>query len=126
QVCQARSLSRSREGSGTMPLFSTADHSATPPKVDVPRDYNAAHDLIERNLHAGRADKVAFIDDAGRYTFGELAERVNRFGSGLKAMGIGMEDRVLLALSDTIDFPTVFLGAIKAGIVPVSVNTWLT
>ena len=109
-----------------MPSFSSADHSVSPPKIDVPRDYNAAHDLIERNLRAGRSDKVAFIDDAGEYTFGELAKRVNRFGSGLKTMGLGMEDRVLLVLADTIDFPTVFLGAIKAGVIPVSVNTLLT
>ncbi len=109
-----------------MPSFSTADPSASPPTIHVPRDYNAAHDLIERNLQAGRAGKVAFVDDMGRCTFGELAERVNRFGSGLTALGIGMEDRVLLALADTIDFPTAFLGAIKAGIIPVSVNTWLT
>ena len=107
-----------------MPSFSTGGHSASPPIIHVPRDYNTAHDPIERNLQAGRADKIAFIDDAGRYTFGELAERVNRFGSGLAALGIGMEDRVLLALADTIDFPTAFLGAIKAGMIPVSVNTW--
>ena len=109
-----------------MASFSSADHSASPPIVHVPRDYNAAHDLIERNLQAGRAGKIAFIDDAGRYTFGELAERVNRFGSGLRALGVEMEDRVLLALADTIDFPTAFLGAIRAGIVPVCVNTLLT
>jgi len=82
--------------------------------------------LIERNLSAGRAGKVAFVDDTGRYTFGEVAERVNRFGSGLRAMGLEMEHRVLLALTDTIDFPTAFLGAIKAGIIPVAVNTLLT
>ena len=92
----------------------------------VPRDYNAAHDLIEGNLLAGRAGKVAFIDDAGQCTFGELAERASRFGSGLQAMGLGMEDRVLLALTDSIDFPTAFLGAIKAGIIPVVVNALLT
>lgn len=109
-----------------MPSFSSADPSASPPTIHIPRDYNAAHDLVERNLQAGRAAKVAFMDDTGRYTFGELAERVDRFGSGLMALGIGMEDRVLLALADTIDFPTAFLGAIKAGIIPVSVNTWLT
>ena len=97
-----------------------------PPAIDIPRDYNAAHDLIERNLRAGRSDKVAFIDDAGPTTFGELAERVNRFGSGLQALGLGMEDRVLVALSDSIDFPTAFLGAIKAGMIPVTVNTLLT
>jgi len=106
--------------------LSTADHSSSPPAVLIPRDYNAAHDLIERNLREGRAGQVAFIDDAGRYTFGELAERVNRFGSGLQALGLAMEDRVLLALTDTIDFPTAFLGAIKAGIIPVAVNTLLT
>jgi benzoate-CoA ligase len=109
-----------------VPSLSAADHSVSPPKIHIPRDYNAAYDLIERNLRSGRSGKVAFIDDAGQYTFGELAERVNRFGSGLLAMGLEMEQRVLLALTDTIDFPTAFLGAIKAGIVPVAVNTLLT
>ena len=109
-----------------MASLSAADHSVSPPKIHIPRDYNAAYDLIERNLRAGRSAKVAFIDDAGQYTFGELAERVNRFGSGLLAMGMEMEHRVLLALTDTIDFPTAFLGSIKAGIVPVAVNTLLT
>ncbi len=109
-----------------MPSLSAADHSVSPPKVHIPRDYNAAYDLIERNLSAGRAGRVAFVDDTGQYTFGELAERVNRFGSGLRAIGLEMEHRVLLALTDTIDFPTAFFGAIKAGIIPVAVNTLLT
>ena len=109
-----------------MPSRSSADHSVSPPSVKIPRDYNAAYDLIERNLAAGRAARIAYIDDAGQYTFGQLAERVNRFGSGLRALGLDMEHRVLLALTDTIDFPTAFLGAIKAGIVPVAVNTLLT
>ena len=109
-----------------MPSRSSADHSVSPPSVRIPRDYNAAHDLIERNLAAGRAARIAYIDDAGQYTFGQLAERVNRFGSGLRSLGLDMEHRVLLALTDTIDFPTAFLGAIKAGIVPIAVNTLLT
>jgi benzoate-CoA ligase len=108
-----------------VPSRSSADHSVSPPSVKIPRDYNAAYDLIERNLAAGRAPRVAYIDDAGQYTFGQLAERVNRFGSGLRALGLEMEHRVLLALTDTIDFPTAFLGAIKAGIVPIAVNTLL-
>ena len=109
-----------------MPSRSTADHSVSPPHVKVPRDYNAAYDLIERNLAAGRAARIAYIDDTGQTTFGQLAERVNRFGSGLRALGLEMEHRVLLALTDTVDFPTAFLGAIKAGIVPIAVNTLLT
>lgn len=109
-----------------MPSRSSADHSVSPPSIKIPRDYNAAYDLIERNLAAGRAARIAYIDDAGQCTFGQLAERVNRFGSGLRAMGLEMEHRVLLALTDTIDFPTAFLGAIKAGIVPIAANTLLT
>ncbi|MEO8203436.1 MAG: benzoate-CoA ligase family protein [Betaproteobacteria bacterium] len=94
--------------------------------ADIPREYNAAVDLVERNLKAGRAGKVAYIDDAGRYTFGELAERVNRAANALCALGLRREERVALALLDTIDFPAAFLGAIKAGIVPVALNTLLT
>ena len=92
----------------------------------IPRDYNAAEDLVGRNLAAGRGDKVAFIDDAGQCTYAQLAERVNRFGNGLKSLGLGMEDRVMLAMLDCIDWPVAFLGAIRAGIVPIATNTLLT
>jgi benzoate-CoA ligase len=93
---------------------------------EIPRDYNAADDLVGRNLKAGRAGKLAYIDDAGQLTFGELAERVNRFGNHLLSLGLRMEDRILIAMHDGIDWPVAFLGAIKAGIVPVAVNTLLT
>ena len=92
----------------------------------IPREYNAAVDLIERNLKAGRAGKVAYIDDAGSCTYGELAEKVDRAASALVGLGIRREERVALALLDGIDFPAAFLGAIKAGIVPVALNTLLT
>lgn len=109
-----------------MPELSSADHGSSPPRIRIPRDYNAAFDLIERNLAAGRAGKTAFIDDTGSVTYGELAERVNRAANALVALGLQMEDRILLAHLDTVDFVAVFLGAIKAGIVPVAVNTLLT
>ena len=86
-----------------------ADHSVTPPRVEVPREYNAAYDLIERNLRAGRGAKVAFHDDAGSLTYGQLAERVNRAANALVALGIRREERIALALLDTIDFPAAFL-----------------
>jgi benzoate-CoA ligase len=89
------------------------------------QNYNAAVDLIERNL-AARANKIAYIDEEGRYSFTELAERVNRCANALTGLGLPMEARVIVCLTDTIDFPSVFLGAIKAGLVPVAVNTLLT
>jgi len=106
--------------------LSSVDESRSPPTVHIPRDYNAAHDLIARNLLAGRASKLAYIDDHGAYTYQELATRVNRFANGITRLGVRMEQRVLLCLHDTIDFPVSFLGCIKAGVVPVAVNTLLT
>lgn len=106
--------------------LSSANHSVSPPHVEIPRDYNAAHDLIERNLAAGRGGKTAFRDDRGEYTYADLAERVNRFANALSGLGAGMESRAFVALYDTIDFPTAFLGCIKAGVVPIAANTLLT
>jgi benzoate-CoA ligase len=106
--------------------LSRADHGASPPVIEIPRRYNAAHDLIERNLAAGRGTKLAYIDDAGRYTYADLAERVNRAANALTGLGLGPEDRILLCHLDAIDWPAAFLGAIKAGIVPIAVNTLLT
>jgi benzoate-CoA ligase len=88
--------------------------------------YNAAADLIERNLKAGRGAKTAFIDDRGRYSYADLAERASRFAHLVHHLGVHPEQRILLCLHDTIDFPTAFLGAIKAGVVPVAVNTQLS
>jgi benzoate-CoA ligase len=106
--------------------LSSADHRSSPPILDIPREYNAAHDLIERNLRAGRHGKTAYIDDAGAYTYAELAERVDRCANALLGLGLHAEQRILLCLQDTIDFPTVFLGAIKAGVIPIAANTLLT
>ena len=106
--------------------LATVDRRTTPATIDLPREYNAALEFIDANLAKGRAEKVAFIDAVGRYTYGELAERVNRAGNALRALGAGMETRVLLCMLDGIDFPAVFWGAIKAGCVPVPINTLLT
>ena len=106
--------------------LSCADHSVRPPQVTFPRRYNAAHDLLERNLLAGRGAKTAFVDDAGSYSYAEVAERANRFGNALATLGIEAEQRVLMCVLDGIDFPTTFLGSIKAGVIPVAVNTLLT
>jgi benzoate-CoA ligase len=87
--------------------------------------YNAAADLLERNL-ATRPEKIAYIDERGRYSFADLADHVNRCAHALTGLGLELESRVMVCLLDTVDFPAVFLGAIKAGLVPVPVNTLLT
>ncbi|MEA2983215.1 MAG: benzoate-CoA ligase [Alphaproteobacteria bacterium] len=92
----------------------------------IPRNYNFAADILDRNLKAGRADKPAFIDPRGTWTYGTLADRVARFAASLRALGVRREERVLIALLDTIDWPTAFLGCLKAGIIAVPVNTLMT
>ena len=105
---------------------SRADHTSSPPVVEIPRDYNAAHDLLARN--AARPDKVAFIDAStgAKLTYGELADQAHRFANALRSRGLEPESRVLLAMLDTLEWPVVFLGCILAGVVPVAVNTLLT
>ena len=92
----------------------------------VPRDYNFAADVLARNLAAGRADKPAYIDGHRTLTYRQLADRVARFAAALRGLGLRREERVLIALTDTIDWPTAFLGCLKAGIIAVPVNTLLT
>jgi len=106
--------------------LSHADHSTTPARIEIPRDYNAAHDLLQRN--AARPGKVAFIDAStgAQLTYGELAEQAHRFANALRQRGMAPETRVMLAMLDTLEWPVVFLGCMLAGVVPIAANTLLT
>jgi benzoate-CoA ligase len=94
--------------------------------MELPGTYNAAVDLVERNLAAGRGGKTAYIDDTGTTTYAQLAERVDRAANALRGLGLKREQRVAIAMLDSADWVALFLGAIKAGIVPVALNTLLT
>ena len=108
-------------------MYSNIDLSVDPPRVDLPRAYNAAQDIVDRHLDAGgRAGHPAVIDAAGTWTYAELAERINRTGNALAGLGMRMESRVAMCLLDSVDFPAVFLGAIRIGAVPIPLNTLLT
>ena len=106
-------------------LYAEVDLQSSPPRVTFPRPYNAAVDLVDRHVAGGRGARVAYRYDGGQTTYAELAERVNRAGNALAALGVRREERVALAMLDTIDFVAAFLGAIKLGAVPVPLNTLL-
>jgi benzoate-CoA ligase len=101
------------------------DTAAARSIADLPELFNAAEDMLAGNL-ARHPDKTAIIDHRGACTYAELAERVARMAGVFEALDVRRDQRVLLCLTDTRDFPTVFLGAIRAGIVPVPLNTLLT
>jgi 4-hydroxybenzoate-CoA ligase len=88
--------------------------------------YNAATWLLDRNVEAGRADKLAFTDTVSELTYGQLQKQSCRVANMLRRLGVRREERVAMIMLDTVDFPIVFLGAIRAGIVPVPLNTLLT
>jgi 4-hydroxybenzoate-CoA ligase len=90
------------------------------------QSYNAAVDMVDRHVAQGRGGKVAFIDPARQLTYGELAESAARVGPMLGTLGLKREDRVAMMVLDTVDFPILFWGAIRAGIIPVPLNTLLT
>jgi benzoate-CoA ligase family protein len=83
--------------------------------------YNAST-LLDANLDAGRADKLAISCGAERMTYGELYARACGAGAVLRELGVEPGERVLLVMDDCVDFPAVFLGAIRIGAVPVPVN----
>lgn len=96
------------------------------PQIDIPRQYNAAKDLLARN--AKNTNKTAFIDaiSGEKLTYGGLTKQAYQFANALRALGIQTETRVMLCMLDTPVWPVVFLGCMLAGVVPVATNTLLT
>jgi 4-hydroxybenzoate-CoA ligase len=87
--------------------------------------YNAVSDLLDRHIPAGLAAKTAFIDPRRGLTYGELHDGTRRMVRLLASLGVRREERVALLMLDTVELPLIFLGAMRAGVVPVPLNTLL-
>src|SRR3954468_9022338 len=88
----------------------------------VPQVYNASRVLFD-NVGKGRGDKLALIGPAGTRTYAELCAEAGRWGNGFASLGLERGDRVLLFLDDTPAYPAAFFGAVRAGFVPLLINT---
>src|SRR4051812_14778269 len=96
-----------------------------PTPLAPPADpFNFAEHLFA--LHRTRGDRLAYIDDRGPLSYGQLEQRARRMAGALQAAGVRREERVLLLMLDSHDWPVAFLGCLYAGVVPVAVNTLLT
>ncbi|MEO1492904.1 MAG: benzoate-CoA ligase family protein [Pseudomonadota bacterium] len=87
---------------------------------------NAAFYFVDRHLSEGRADKTAFVEGDRHLTYGTLAEQSDGMADLFARRGLGPEDRAAMIVLDVIEFPLIFFGAMKAGVIPVAVNTLLT
>jgi benzoate-CoA ligase family protein len=87
----------------------------------IPARYNASAILYD-NL-AANGWRPAVTGPAGTRTYAELASDAAAFGAGLLSLGLRRGDRVLLFLDDTPAYPAALFGAIRAGLVPLLINT---
>lgn len=103
-----------------------------PPWVwNIPEHFNIAVACTDAHRGTPIAARVAMIVDddvtgVRQATFAELAEQTSRFGQLLRDLGVHAGDRVLIRLPNCIEYPTVFLGAMKRGAIPVPTSTLLT
>ena len=88
----------------------------------VPQTYNASRILFD-NLDKGRGDRLALTGPMGTRSYAELCAEASRWGHGFVALGLKRGDRILMFLDDTPAYPAAFFGAVRAGFVPLLINT---
>ena len=85
--------------------------------ADLPERLNLTEWFLDRNLERGRGDDPVLRTPTATHSYGQLAELANRAGNALRGLGLRREDRVLLALSDGVEFLACWFGAQKIGAV---------
>jgi len=88
----------------------------------TPTVYNASRILFD-NLAKGRGEALALTGPAGTRSYAELCADAARWGHGFISLGLQRGDRILLFLDDTPAYPAAFFGAVRAGFVPLLINT---
>jgi acetyl-CoA synthetase len=88
----------------------------------VPQTYNASRILFD-NLAKGRGDRLALTGPLGNRSYAELCAEASRWGHGFVSLGLKRGDRILMFLDDTPAYPAAFFGAVRAGFVPLLINT---
>ncbi len=89
---------------------------------------NAANWFVDRHVAENRQAHAAFveIDGAGRsLSYGDLADQSSRLVGLLDRHGVRREERAIMLVLDQVEFPVIFWGCLKAGVVPVPLSTLL-
>jgi benzoate-CoA ligase family protein len=87
--------------------------------------FNVCSWFVDRHLDEGRGDRVALLCDDRAVTYAELAALLGRAGNVLRELGVRQEERVLLALSDGVEFVATWYAAQKLGAVTAEVYSFL-
>ncbi len=111
----------------------SVDRTATPSQIEYSPVFNVAAAMVDRHLGEGRGSYPAVIyadadpksEAAKPITYQRLSKQVNRCGNLLGSLATEPGSRVLMVVKDCPEFFYIFWGAIKAGLVPVPLNTLL-
>jgi acetyl-CoA synthetase len=87
-----------------------------------PVTYNASRILFD-NLDKGHGGRLALTGPLGARSYSQLCTEASRWGNGFASMGLSRGDRILMFLDDTPAYPAAFFGAVRAGFVPLLINT---
>ena len=91
----------------------------------IPEQLNIADWFLGDRLREGRGERVAIRTDAETFTYAQVEARANQYGNCLQAVGVKAEQRVIIALEDSLDWVAAFFGTLKIGAVVVMVNPQL-
>ncbi|MEM7520372.1 MAG: benzoate-CoA ligase family protein [Pseudomonadota bacterium] len=93
----------------------------------ISNHHNAAYYFADRHVAEGRGDKLAYVEaESGRtLSYAAMADGAALVADALTRAGMRAEERVALLVLDQIEFPQLFFGAMKAGVVPIPLNTLL-
>jgi benzoate-CoA ligase family protein len=101
------------------------DQSHQPTAFRFSPIFNVAVPFIDRHIEEGRGSRIAVRSVVEDVSYAALADRVSRCGNALLRLGLRPGERLLMVIKDSPEFFYVFWGAIKAGLVPVPLNTLL-
>jgi benzoate-CoA ligase len=93
--------------------------------LQIPPRYNIAAALLDPRLAGADRDRPAVESDGRLWTYAEIGALVNRTGNALRSLGVTREQRVLIALPDSVELVAAYLGAIRIGAIAVPCNTFL-
>ncbi|MCI2418202.1 benzoate-CoA ligase family protein [Saccharopolyspora sp. K220] len=99
---------------------------ASSTKTSSTRLFNATQYLLDRQVLAGRGDHPAVVTTDRTVSYGQLSDDVRRVAAGLRALGVGPEDRVLLCMADDVELFAGILAVMHLGAIAVPVSTMLT
>jgi benzoate-CoA ligase family protein len=102
--------------------FDRSSAAAAEIGVCLPERYNCSR-ILFANVTAGRGGKTALLCESSQHSYADLCTLACRAGNGLAAMGLARGSRVLLLMHDTPQYVAAIFGAMRAGYVPVLVNT---